>query len=174
MKSPKLAYSQRLAITLNLLADHFPAIFKNEQIRFADIQGKKAAKADGSLIEKLKPAPRSNILNGDHPNGRFTLTWYIEATNKAICLRSRLSVTFSYGDGDCDVMYENFSANLCEYVDDKVGPLFESELMPERYDHAQILEAAKAAEVAAEAYNKALASVPYQFRESLYLKRLTY
>ena len=46
--------------------------------------------------------------------------------------------------------------------------------MPERYVHIQILEAAKAAEVAAEAYNKALASVPYQFRESLYLKRLTY
>jgi len=169
-------------LCLNTLYAHSKEIINHENAFLAQYVGKKLFKNDGSYLAKI-PYQRLHIEKKQIT--AFGFTWWIDTHywHSVKYNRYEITVKTCVSGGGAD---KNGVSHQCNYQQQTFG-LFsindegtltgqleqDREYLNRVYNEAEILAAAKEVEQAAKVYDSVLNKVPYLFRSTLYLQRLT-
>lgn len=164
-------------LALNTLNEYAEQIYNYEKKHFSQFLGKDIFKVDGSLKQKYEH-PKLEF-NGQMADGTFYSVsyWFTSAYN-----HFDVNIKICINGGSYDVkpttafcQYEETRPTLFEI--EKTGELKETTQQPNdysvRYDVASLEAKAAQIKAAAEQYRKASESLPYQFKDVLYIERLT-
>ena len=162
---------------LNLLNEYSAQYFTAATDHFRRFLGVNPFKVDGTIKEKYKI--RLEPIKGRTQDDTYfdVHAWIVKGYSS---LDIRVKICISGGSYDVKpstafTLYEDVTIEICEIRDDilcertRQAPDFTT-----RYHEDDILKAAEEAKKAASEYRKAYDRVPYQFRDILQIKYLTY
>ncbi len=160
----------------NTMAEYLPQLVEKVTSELSKFQGKQIFKVDDSLMEKCKSVCLGTFFDGKLSDGTHCYISYHVSKRKHsnhAYLAVKLCINGgSYDDRTAFTQYENFSADIFAYEDDKLGESMEV-LFPESVDISEIRQTAAKAIEAAKAYDAILSQVHWKFRSTMNLQRLT-
>lgn len=162
---------------LNLLNEYSAQYFTAATDHFYRFLGVNPFKVDGTLKEKYK-IHMEPIKGRTQDDTYFDVHAWIVKGYSSLDMRVKICISggsYEVRPNTAFTQYEEATFEICEHRD---GILSErTRQAPDftkRYQEGEILKAAEEAKKAAEAYRKAHEKVPYQFRDILQIKYLTY
>jgi hypothetical protein len=162
-------------LALNLLNEYAPMYFEQATKHFEQFIGVDPFKVDGTL--KAKYALKFEDTQGERENAYFHINAWVKSTSYSIDINIKICVSGGSYDVHPNTAFCQYNTMTLEIVRVKEGKISQRERQPNdftvRYSESEILAAAAEVKKAAEAYENALSKVYYEFRDILYLSRLT-
>lgn len=163
-------------LALNLLQEYGQNFYNYEMLHFNKFTGQNIFKVDGSIKQKYDHEKQS--FRGQLNDGTFVdIHYWFEKSSNYFDMCIKICVnggSYDVQPSTAFCQYEKKTLTLFKL--DKEGNLIEpiqDDSFTTHYIVDEILQAAENVKIAAEQYRKVLESVPYQFRDVLYLERLT-
>lgn len=162
-------------LALNLLNEYAPAYFEQATKHFEQFIGVEPYKVDGTL--KAKYMLKLNEVKGKIDGAYFDIHAWIKPSSYSIDVNIKICVSGGSYDVHPNTAFCQYDTMTLEVVRIKDGKISQRERQPNdftiRHSESEILAAAAEVKKAAEAYEQALSKVYYEFRDILYLSRLT-
>ena len=162
-------------LSLNLLNEYAPAYFEKATKHFEQFIGAEAYKVDGTL--KAKYALKLEEVKGHRDGANFDIHAWIRPSSDSIDINIKICVSGGSYDVHPNTAFCQYDTMTLEVVRIKEGKISQRERQTNDFtvihSESEILAAAAEVKKAAEAYEQALNKVYYEFRDILYLSRLT-
>lgn len=161
---------------LNMLNSYAQAYFEQATKHFEQFIGVEPYKVDGTL--KAKYALKFEPVKGKTVDGtNYDVHAWMYSGNYSLDINVKICISGgSYEEKPATAFcqYESLSLMICRIKDGKLAARdIENYDFSVQYNEQQILRAAEEVKKAAERYEQALKTVPYYFRDILYIERLT-